>query len=323
MPRAPRPWFRFYVETFPDRKIRRLKPAERWVWAAVLGAARESREPGRLMIAGGLPMTVAELADYADVPLRLASKALARMVELGLVVIDGGVITAPKFTQRQYESDNVTARTQKHRERSNDVPTDEVGTFQPSSLERSRNGRRNTQPSRERAPAPPTETETETETEPKPLPITSAEQPEIEVPPMDDEWGIDLVDLLTEPDRGLDAELDEPGVASIDSAPSASKRSRPVDELFDAMTGECGIDPKLLTPSGRGPVNAALKQVREVGATPSEIHRRAHAYRSRYRVPLTPMALAKHWASLGAEETVERFLPGGGWNPAFGELEIY
>jgi len=120
------------------------------------------------MIAAGLPMTVAELAGYADVPVRLATKALAGMVELGVVVIDGDVITAPKFNQRQFESDNITARTQKHRERSNVVPTEDVGTFQPGSMERSGNGRRNTQPSRERPPAPPTETETETETETSP-----------------------------------------------------------------------------------------------------------------------------------------------------------
>lgn len=166
MPRAPRPWFRFYVETFPDRKIRRLQPAERWVWAAVLGAARESPEPGRLMIADGLPMTTAELADYADVPVRLASKALAAMVGLGMVVMDGDAVTVPKFTVRQYESDDVTARTRKHRERSKDVPTEDVGTFQPSSVKRSRNGRRNT---------PETETEKESV-------LRTAEPPKSEAP---------------------------------------------------------------------------------------------------------------------------------------------
>ncbi len=28
MPRKPQPWFRFYVETVSDRKIRRLTPTE-------------------------------------------------------------------------------------------------------------------------------------------------------------------------------------------------------------------------------------------------------------------------------------------------------
>jgi hypothetical protein len=100
-------------------------------------------------------MTMTELADYADVPLRLAVKAVGAMVDLGMVVMDGEVMTAPKFTTRQYESDDVTARTRRHRkERSNDVPSENVGTFQRGSQERSRNGRRN---------APETETETETE----------------------------------------------------------------------------------------------------------------------------------------------------------------
>ena len=46
MPRVARPWFRFYVEAMRDPKMRRLSPAERWLWVAVLAACRESWIPG-------------------------------------------------------------------------------------------------------------------------------------------------------------------------------------------------------------------------------------------------------------------------------------
>lgn len=154
MPRPIRPWFRFYVEAFGDRKLRRLKPAQRWVWVAVLGAARESPEPGRLYVAPGLPMTLAELADYAAVTEREARAALDIMVALSMVALEGDLMVVTNWGKRQFESDNTTERTRDHRDRSKDDGGNDVGTFQPRSKERPNGGRRNT---------PETETETETE----------------------------------------------------------------------------------------------------------------------------------------------------------------
>lgn len=75
---------------------------------------------------------------------------------------------------------------------------------------------------------------------------------------------------------------------------------RPRDEIFDAIVEVCGIDAKQLTPAGRGPINKAVKELREVGATAGQITLRARNYRQQYRdANLTPIALAKHWASLG------------------------
>lgn len=133
MPRAPQPWFRFYVEALRDPKIRRLAPAHRWVWAAVLGAARESPFPGELMISERAPMTIEEIADLAAVKVSEARKAIADMERIGLIEVGSplgeDVIVVPKFRNRQFESDNVAARTKKHRERSNEqhrnVPTDQ------------------------------------------------------------------------------------------------------------------------------------------------------------------------------------------------------
>lgn len=157
MPRPVRPWFRFYTEAFSDRKIRRLKPEHRWLFAACLGAARQSPEAGVLLVAEGLPMDARDLADWAGIDVRTVKAGMRALIDLGLIVErslgDHGEIawSSPTFQDRQFESDDTTKRTRKYRatrEYANE------GTFQPSSRERSGNVGRN---------VPETETETETE----------------------------------------------------------------------------------------------------------------------------------------------------------------
>jgi hypothetical protein len=71
------------------------------------------------------------------------------------------------------------------------------------------------------------------------------------------------------------------------------------DELFEALAAACGIDTRQLTRSARGPLNRALKDLRDVGATPPDVAARAELYRRQFKgVALTPTALAKHWAAL-------------------------
>jgi hypothetical protein len=131
MPRPVRPWFRFYVEAFSDRKVLRLTPLQRWLWVAILGAARESPMPGYLLIAEGVPMTKIELARYADVRPKDVPPALSLMASLGMIDVSDGLVSVKNWGVRQFESDNVTARTRDYRERSNeegkeqdkDVPT--------------------------------------------------------------------------------------------------------------------------------------------------------------------------------------------------------
>ena len=140
-----------YVEMFYDRKIRRLKVEEKWLWVCVLGAARESPEPGKLFIAPGIPMSEKELAELADIPLRQVRGGLTQMESLSMITQVSGVITVTNWSQRQFESDDVTKRTTAHRERSKEpdrnVPKNNVGTFVGTYQK--------------------TETETETETEEK------------------------------------------------------------------------------------------------------------------------------------------------------------
>jgi len=93
-------------------------------------------------------------------------------------------------------------------------------------------------------------------------------------------------------------------------APDKPPRER--DELFDALTSACGIDPKTLTDSGRGAVNKALKELRSVDATPGQVTLRARNFRQRFRdATLTPSALAKHWGSLNGTKASPQERPAG------------
>lgn len=74
------------------------------------------------------------------------------------------------------------------------------------------------------------------------------------------------------------------------------------DDLFETLVEVCygaPYDQVRLTRSERGRVNAAVKELRAVGATADEVRKRAEAYRRRWpSVDLTPTALAANWAKL-------------------------
>ena len=77
------------------------------------------------------------------------------------------------------------------------------------------------------------------------------------------------------------------------------------DDLFEAVADACRIDWHNLTPSGRAPLNRAVKELRDIGVSADQIGARATTYRKTYPdAPLTPMALTKHWASLIPTHTV-------------------
>jgi hypothetical protein len=132
MPRKPKPWFRFYTETITDRKIRRLPVAQRWLWAAILSASRESFQPGKLLIAEGMAMTPAELADYAAIPVRDVKSGLEAMQQMGMLTRENDVIVVTNWDHRQFESDDVTSRANASRQRSKEqrsnVATSSVAT---------------------------------------------------------------------------------------------------------------------------------------------------------------------------------------------------
>jgi hypothetical protein len=88
-------------------------------------------------------------------------------------------------------------------------------------------------------------------------------------------------------------------LAASPPANGSERTHRPRDELFEELIAACGLSLEELTRSARGATNAALKQLREVNATPGEIGTRAGRFRSMYPgLTLTPNALAKHWPAL-------------------------
>lgn len=85
---------------------------------------------------------------------------------------------------------------------------------------------------------------------------------------------------------------------------NSSKTQRPKDEIFDALCLVCKINSAEVTKTGRGELNAAVKELKAVGATPREIIRRSVVWKQKYpEILVTPSALKKHWAAL---EPVDR-----------------
>lgn len=137
MPRPIRPWFRFYVEAVHDRKLRRLRPEVRWLFVACLAAARQSPRPGVLLVGANDPMDAADLADYAALPVRTVAAGMAALERVGVVVRDDSTWVVPSWQARQFESDDVTKRTAKHRsqQEGRNVPTSFQGTGPESESE--------------------------------------------------------------------------------------------------------------------------------------------------------------------------------------------
>ena len=104
------------------------------------------------------------------------------------------------------------------------------------------------------------------------------------------------------PDRRETRPISNEVVVVTNDSIAAAPRQRKPDPLWDTMLAVCGIDGSTLTKTGRGQVNAALKELREIGATPADIDSKAKAYRKTWPdVSLTPTALVKHWGSLAVK----------------------
>lgn len=76
-------------------------------------------------------------------------------------------------------------------------------------------------------------------------------------------------------------------------------RPRQPDLLFEALVQHTGLNLANLTKTERGRVNAAAKQLREVGATPEQVRMAASRYATTFPgAALTATALAAHWSRL-------------------------
>lgn len=79
--------------------------------------------------------------------------------------------------------------------------------------------------------------------------------------------------------------------------PGDGKAERQRDLLWEAMLTACGIPLTAAIPkSARGAYNKALKDLREIGATPEAVHAHARAFAKKWpTVSLTPTALVRRW----------------------------
>lgn len=80
---------------------------------------------------------------------------------------------------------------------------------------------------------------------------------------------------------------------------AAAPRERPRDELFEAVCQAAGHDQERLTRSERGAINSGLKDLRQVDATPEQVHAAAAQWPKLFpNATLTVPALVKHWSRL-------------------------
>lgn len=84
---------------------------------------------------------------------------------------------------------------------------------------------------------------------------------------------------------------------------AAGKPPRKRDLLFEALAEVCGLDYTKLTRTERGRLNKALKDLREVDATPDLVRARAKEYAKKWPdIDLTPTALASNWNQLQSKQ---------------------
>jgi hypothetical protein len=84
----------------------------------------------------------------------------------------------------------------------------------------------------------------------------------------------------------------------LSDTPKTAVKERPRNDLWDAVIEACGWHGQL-TKSQQGRTAAAVKELRDIGATPDQVKQRTIIYRLKYpKVDVTPNALAANWASL-------------------------
>ncbi len=110
-------WLRLYTEITWDHKLRRLPPAQRWLWIAMMCVAGKSPRPGWLYLAEGVPAKLEDLADEAAINVKEVKAALAMFEQQHMIEFVEGVWHLLNWNKRQFSSDLSTDRTRKWRQR--------------------------------------------------------------------------------------------------------------------------------------------------------------------------------------------------------------
>jgi DNA-binding transcriptional ArsR family regulator len=103
--------------------------------------------------------------------------------------------------------------------------------------------------------------------------------------------------LTRVPQTRADARSIEQDQGTSPNASDEPKRERPRNPLFDAVVEVCNLSGEQ-TRTSASFIGKTVRELKDAGATPEEIRARAARWRGRYRIPLTPGALLKHWPAL-------------------------
>jgi hypothetical protein len=91
-------------------------------------------------------------------------------------------------------------------------------------------------------------------------------------------------------------------ITTLQNDEKDERKTRKPDLIWDAVIEACGLDATQLTQSARGAINKTVQQLKQVNATPQDIHDRARQHLTKWpNVSLTPTSLAKNWAQLQAQ----------------------
>ncbi len=106
MKRYRHPWIKLWCENLLfGTTSKELEPAERWVFVAYLAMAGSSPEPGKLVVAPGIPYSVEQRAKITNVNLELLQSAERKMLESGKIKFNGDTVSITNFDQYQAKFD--------------------------------------------------------------------------------------------------------------------------------------------------------------------------------------------------------------------------
>ena len=112
-------WLRLYTDIKNDRKLRRLPPAQRWLWVVIMTIAKESPKEGWLLLTEGVAVTAEDLADDAAVSIDEVHAGLKVFAEQRMIKAIDGIYYLVNWDKRQFVSDSSTERSRRHRQKSN------------------------------------------------------------------------------------------------------------------------------------------------------------------------------------------------------------
>jgi len=128
-------WLRLYVDILDDPKVAALTDRQFRIFTYILAAAAEAEEDGKI------PMPPETLAWRIRIPIEDLLEALQALKSLSVVDFTDDQVTVTNWQKRQFRSDDVTARTRRHKANRTDdgnVPGNGQELFPGTAPEQSR-----------------------------------------------------------------------------------------------------------------------------------------------------------------------------------------